>query len=525
MKARWLTPPGREEILGGPALRTMIRIGTPAVLSSVLFTLYNLTDAFFIGLLPGGTPQAVMAGIQISWPFVWFLVSFIGGFGGAVVTALVAQNVGANRPEEANLALNQMFTVGVAASVVLGAAGYAFMPHVLSVFVHEPAVTHQASLYMRVIFLGLPTMMIPQLFSGALQATGDTLTPLLFTLIGVLLNIPLDAALVLGLWGFPQLGITGAAIATVIAQGVSSAIFLALFLRGHGCLRLERKLLKVRGEWLGKTFLIGLPAAIGNSSVALGFVVMMSTIGNLQNAVSALSGYGIADRLFGLLFIATDGLGIGITTMIGQALGAGLRDRTREVARKGMQALFLIVVAEAAFVYFARMPLLRIFIHGDSAGAMDSLREGGRFIELFAASMPFLSAFFAAQAVYRGSGHNVPSMVLGVLRLWVFRIPLSLYFAFVLGMGSDGVWIGMSASNVLSGLVAIGYLAWGRGWQQARIDPAVDPEGAEEPAERSPAEPTPTPAPDLVPVHDFASAPERKTLWQRLSLRRWFRSS
>ncbi|MCX6100942.1 MAG: MATE family efflux transporter [Candidatus Bipolaricaulota bacterium] len=518
MKIGWLTPPGREEILGGAALRTMFRIGAPAVLSSVLFTLYNLTDAFFIGLLPGGTPQAVMAGIQISWPFVWFLVSFIGGFGGAVVTALVAQNVGANRPEEANLALNQMFTVGVAASVVLGAVGYAFMPSILGGFVHEPSVTLQASLYMRVIFLGLPTMMIPQLLSGALQATGDTLTPLAFTLVGVLINIPLDAMLVLGLWGFPQLGITGAAIATVIAQAVSSAIFLAVFTRGRGCLRLERKLLKVRGEWLGKTFVIGLPAAFGNSSVALGFLVMMVGIGKLDNAVAALSGYGVADRVFGLLFIATGGLGVGLTPMIGQALGAGLHNRTREIARKGMQALFLIVVAEAAFVYVARMPLLRIFIHGDSTGALASLHEGARFIELFAASMPFLSAFFAAQAVYSGSGHNVPSMILGVLRLWVFRIPLSYVFAFVLRMGSTGVWIGMSASNVLSGLVAIGYLAWGRGWQQARITPPVDAEATDAPAEPIPVDPT------LVPVVGFASA-ERKTIWQRLSLRRWFRSS
>jgi putative MATE family efflux protein len=518
MKIGWLTPPGREEILGGAALRTMFRIGAPAVLSSVLFTLYNLTDAFFIGLLPGGTPQAVMAGIQISWPFVWFLVSFIGGFGGAVIAALVAQNVGANRPDEANLALNQMVTVGIAASVVLGAVGYAFMPSILGAFVHEPAVTLQATLYMRVIFLGLPTMMIPQLFSGALQATGDTLTPLLFTLVGVLLNIPLDAALVLGLWGFPQLGITGAAIATVIAQAVSSAIFLAVFVHGRGCLRLERKLLKVRREWLGKTLRIGVPAAIGNSSVALGFVVMMSAIGNLQNAVSALSGYGIADRLFGLLFIATDGLGIGLTTMIGQALGAGHLGRTKEVARRGMQALFLIVVAEAGFIYLARMPLLRIFIHGDSAGALASLHEGARFIELFAAGMPFLSAFFAAQAVYRGSGHNVPPMVLGILRLWGFRIPLSYVFAFALGMGSDGIWLGMSASNVLSGLVAIGYLAWGRGWQRARITPPVDAEATDAPAEPIPVGPT------LVPVYGFASA-ERKTIWQRLSLRRWFRSS
>lgn len=476
MNTRWLSPPGREEILGGPALRTMFRIGGPAVLAAVLHTAYNLTDAIFIGLLPGGAPQAVMAGIQISWPFVWFLVSFIGGFVGAVVTALVSQNVGARRPEAANVALNQLFTISVVASVVLGIVGFAFMPQVLRFFIHEPAVTEQASLYMRIIFLGLPTMMLPRLFSDALSATGDTLTPLLIILAGVLLNIPLDAALVLGLWGFPQLGIAGAAIATVIAQAVSTVIFLALFCRKRGVLHLDRAALKVQRAWVGKTFRIGLPAALGQSSVALGFVVMMVGIGKLGNAVAALSGYGVADRVFGLLFIATDGLGVGITTMIGQALGAGLLDRTREVARKGMQALFLIVVVEAAFVYFARVPLLRIFIHGDAAGAADSLREGIRFIELFAASMPFLSAFFAAQAIYRGSGHNVPSAILGILRLWVFRIPLSYVFAFVLGMGSDGVWIGMSASNVLSGLVALGYLAWKGGWQRSRIDPPTSEE-------------------------------------------------
>jgi putative MATE family efflux protein len=498
----------------------MFRIGGPAVLGAVLHTAYNLTDAFFVGLLPSGTPQAVMAGIQISWPFVWFLVSFVGGFGGAVVAALVSQNVGANRPKEANLALNQLFTASVAASVVLGVVGYFFMPLVLGAFVQEPTVTLQASLYMRVIFLGLPTMMIPQLFAGALQATGDTLVPLLITLVGVVINIPLDAALVLGLWGFPQLGITGAAIATVIAQAVSAAIFLALFLRGRGPLRLERPLLKLRREWLWKTFRIGVPAALGNSSVALGFVVMMSGIGRLENAVAALSGYGVADRIFGLLFIATDGLGVGLTTMIGQSLGAGLLPRTREVARKGIQALFLIVVVEAAFVYIARMPLLRIFIHGSSAGAADSLREGARFIELFAAGMPFLSAFFAAQAIYRGSGHNVPSMILGILRLWVFRIPLSLAFAFVLNMGSDGVWLGMSASNVLSGLVALGYLAWKGGWQRSRVAPPVVDESAREAPPLVDAECRP------VSARDSTSASKGKEkVWYRRWVPRSFRSS
>jgi putative MATE family efflux protein len=359
-------------------------------------------------------------------------------------------------------------------------------------------------------------MMIPQLFSGALQATGNTLTPLLVTFVGVALNIPLDGAFVLGWWGFPQLGIAGAAISTVIAQTVSMVIFFVLFLRKCGVLYLDRSALKLRTAWIPKTLRIGLPAALGNSSVALGFVVMMVGIGKLDNAMAALSGYGVADRVFGLLFIATDGLGIGLTTMIGQSLGAGLMSRTREVARKGIQALLLIVVVEAAFVYFARVPLLRIFIHGDAVGAAESLREGTRFIELFAASMPFLSAFFAAQAIYRGSGHNVPSMILGFLRLWFFRIPLSFIFAYVLGMGSDGVWIGMSASNVLSGLVALGYIAWKGGWQRSRIGPPVADEA---PAEASADEPP------VVVCGCALAPPRRESPWYRRWFLRWFRSS
>ena len=521
MRTGWLTPPQREEILNGPAVRTMVRIGAPAVLAAVLHTAYNLTDAFFVGLLPTGTPQAVMAGIQVSWPFVWFLISFVGGFGGAVIAALVSQNVGANRPEEANLALNQMFTVGLVASVVLGVVGFTFMPLILGVFVQEPEVTHQAAMYMRIIFLGLPVMMIQRLLAGALQATGDSVLPLLITLVGVVINIPLDGALVLGWWGLPQLGITGAAIATVVAQVASAAIFLAIFFKGRGALRLERALLRVQRDWLAKSLRIGVPAAIGNSSVAFGFVVMMTGIGRLPNAVAALSGYGVADRVFGLLFIATDGLGVGLTTMIGQSLGAGLHDRTREVARKGMQALFLIVVLEAAFVYFARMPLLQIFIRGDSAGALDSLREGARFIELFAAGMPFLSAFFAAQAIYTGSGHNMPSMILGILRLWVFRIPLSFVFAFWLGMGSDGVWLGMSASNVLSGLVAIWYLVRRKQWQRARIQL---PASEAEPAGSRPV-PTPEPTEPAGVAYGSASAPVRRETWVRRLFSRSSRSS
>ena len=454
-----------SEIVGGPIVPTMIRIGGPAVLSSLLFTLYNLADAFWIGRLPTGS-AAVMAGIHVSWPFVWFVISFVAGFGGAAVTALVAQNIGAGRPKEANLAINQLFMIAVGASVVLGALAYAYTGSFLAVLVSDGAVVDQAAIYLRVIFLGLPTMILPGLMTYAFSATGDTVTPLFVNGSGVLLNMILDPLLVLGLGGAPQLGILGAAVATVISQGVTTLVFLALFCKGHGGLKLDTSALRPRGSWVRRAVRIGLPAALGQSSVALGYVVVMGIIGRLDNAAVTLAGYGIADRIFGTLFIVTDGLGIGLTTMIGQALGAGLSNRARDTLRAGFKTLIAIVCAEAIFLWLARRPLVALFIPGQT----EVIREGARLIELFAIGMPFLSAFFAADAVYRGAGHTKPMMVVAFLRLWIIRIPLSYLLAFPVGWQADGVWLGMSLSNVVSGLVAAALLA-GRGWQRSVVTP------------------------------------------------------
>ena len=157
----------------------MAKIGGPAVVSSLLFTLYNLADAFWIGRLPTDHAGTVMAGIQISWPFIWFIISFVAGFGGAAVSALVAQYIGANRHAEARFAFNQLVTLAAVSGVVLGVIGVLLTPHILTLLIKESQVSYEAGLYLSVIFLGLPTMVLPGLFYHAYSATGDTVTPLL----------------------------------------------------------------------------------------------------------------------------------------------------------------------------------------------------------------------------------------------------------------------------------------------------------------------------------------------------------
>jgi len=443
----------------------MVRIGIPAVFSSLIATLYNLADAAWIGRLPEGA-EAVLAGIQVSWPFIWFIVSFVAAFAGAAVTALVAQYIGAGRPKQANYAMNQLFTVSVISGFVLGALGFFLVEPIVSLLVSDLAIAVQASAYLRVIFLGLPTMMLPGVFYSAYSATGNTLTPLLVNLIGTGLNAVIDPFFILG-WGpFPQMGILGAAYATVIGQGIATIIFLFLFSRRKQMLHFDRSALRVKWQWMTKAVRIGFPAAIGSSTVALGFVVLMGIIGRLDNGAAALAGYGAADRIFGFLFIATNGLGLGLTTVIGQAIGAQTMDRARLAMKKGVSTLFVILIVETLLVWLARRPLLAIFL----PNSPDAFQAGSRFIELFAIGMPFLGAFFSAEAIYRGSGHNKPVMWLGLLRLWGLRLPLSWLFGVFFAMGSDGVWIGMSLSNVISGIVAVFFLI-SKGWQRSVIEP------------------------------------------------------
>ena len=457
----------REEILNGPIIRTMVRLGWPGMVMGLLQTLYNLADAFWIGHLPPEESGPSVAAIQISWPVVWLLISFIAGYSGAAGSALISQYTGAKRSEEANLACGQIFSLSFLSGLLIGATGFLLSPYILPLLVRAGEVTEIAIVYIRIIFLGMPFLFTPYLFYFTLAAYGDTVTPMLVNGAGVLLNITLDPFLIFGLGPLPKLGVFGAALATVIAQGFASIAALTILFRRRRGLKLSLPALRLRLSWVKKILRIGVPAAVGQSGTALGFVLLMAIIGRVPNPTVALAAYGIGDRIFSLLFIAVEGLGVGLMTILGQSLGAELPKRAGEVVRKGTMTMFLILVVEAAVIWLARRPLMEFFIPGRE----DVIAEGVRFITVFVAAMPFFGVFAAVNSIFRGSGHNVPTMILEIARLWALRLPLSYLFAFPLGFGSTGVWVGMAISNFLSALMAVALLSTGI-WKRKVIEKA-----------------------------------------------------
>lgn len=438
----------RKEILTGSPLKTMFLLSLPVMISQFLHTLYHLADTFWLGHLPPSDSGAAVAGLQISWPVIWFLIALSFGFGIAGI-ALISQYTGAGENDNANLVSNQLLSLSIIFGLVVSISGVIFTPYLIPLITKSVTVAKSAIIYLRLIFFGMPFIFIAFTFQSILSAKGDTVTPMYINLFTVSLNLILDPMLIFGWWRFPHLGVKGAALATIICQAISAFIALYFLIRGIKGIKISIPNLIPDLKWLSQIFKIGLPAAIGHSTTALGFVLMMGIIGRVNNAEAVIAGFGVGDKMINIIFIVVGGFGTAIVTLIGQNLGANLMTRVKEIARKSLYTITLITLFEAALVFILKIPLFHLFI----PNRPDIIQEGIHFLTIFSIGIPFFGFVSAVTALFRGSGHNFQPMLIDMIRLWGLRIP----FAYFLGnqFGSTGIWWGMAISNILSALIAL----------------------------------------------------------------------
>ncbi|MGB9793489.1 MATE family efflux transporter [Caldisericum exile] len=453
----------REEILTGNPIRIMFQLGLPIMITQIFFTFYNMADTFWLGHLPPTESGSAVAGLQVAFPIIWFLISFTLGFGFAG-TAFVSQYTGANDQKNANRAASQVLAFLTLAGIVVSVIGFFIMPAVARFITNARNISDTAIKYMRVYVIGVPFLFISAAFQNILSAKGDNVTPMEVSLITNTLNIILDPFLIFGWWIFPRLTVVGAAIATVFTEAIAAIIAIYFLMKGTKGVKISLSDLKIDLQWFSRIFKIGFPAAVGNSGTSLGFVVLTALIGRLPNAEIALSAYGIGDRAIHIIFVVVDGIGAAIVTMIGQNLGAGLIDRAEEIAKAGIKLEFVITLIESALIFAIRNAIFIIFIPGNIA----VIQEGSKFLTIFILGLPFFGLFSAISGVFRGSGHNVEPMVGDLLRLWGLRLPLSYILSRY--FGSTGIWWGMTLSNVIAALVLYVFFTFGK-WKVPIIKP------------------------------------------------------
>ncbi|HDD25473.1 MAG TPA: MATE family efflux transporter, partial [Acidilobales archaeon] len=433
----------RERILGGSIISTILWLAWPIVLANIVNISYNLVDAFWLGKIG----KEAFGAPTVSWPLIMLFHSLGMGFSGAGI-ALISQYVGSNNFEMANKSASQLVSFMLIMSSIIAIGGYISSPTILALMGVPHDVYPLAVSYIRIIFMGMPIVFMGFTFITIANSLGDTRTPTVLNIASSIANMILDPILIFGLFGLPPLGVVGAAIATVISRSIISIVGTYLLLHGFRGIRLDYRYFRLEGWWICKVSSIGAPLAIQRSSTALGFTIMMSIVSRFGS--SALAAYGVSIRVIDVLQAFTWGINRATSIMVGQNLGAKLYERARRVANVSTLLTILTLTAGSLIILLMRDWVIKVFIDNPEVVA-----EGVRLLTIFTPSIPFFGLFFMGGGIATGSGHTRFFALVSVIRLWVLRIGLSILLALILNLGTIGIWIAMTLSNIGAGTLSL----------------------------------------------------------------------
>jgi putative MATE family efflux protein len=461
-----VSTPSDDSLTSGDLARPMFALAWPIVATQLLQVAYNLADTLWLGRF---STDAVAA-ISLAFPLIFLFISIGGGFNVAGST-LVAQYTGADSAGNAGTVAGQTIGFLTLIAVTVGIAGYATTTPLLALLPSSPATAGQvvplAAEYMRVFFAGLPFLFGFFVFSSLMRGYGNTRAPMLVMALSVFVNVVIDPVLIFGVGPVPRLGVTGAALATVISRGIATVIGLYVLLATDAGPTVSLADFRPRYEYVRKIVTVGVPSAAEQSASALGFITLTAIVVTFQPEVVAA--FGLGNRLVSLVFLPALGLGRATNTIVGQNLGAGKPDRAERAVwlAVGVATAVMLVVAVGAWLFAE--PVVNLFIAtGTDAGA-ETIRFGGEYLRTRAVEFGFIGLLQVTLGAYRGAGNTTTALAFSLIALWVGRVPIVYGLAVVSNFGPAGIWIGMAAGQILGAVAAGAWFTRGT-WKEAVID-------------------------------------------------------
>jgi len=464
---------GEDSITEGGLVRPLFRLAWPIVAIQLLQVTYNVADTLWLGRLSANAVGA----LSLAFPLVFLMISVAGGFTTAG-SILVAQYTGAESEGSAGEVAGATLAFVGGLSMVLGLAGFLLTADLLAILPSSAGTTADivplAADYMRIFFLGMPALFGFFIFTSLMRGYGDTKTPMRIMFVSVFLNVILDPILIFG-WGpVPDLGIEGAAYATVFSRGVATVLGLYVLFVARAGPAVELPHLVPDLGYVWEIIHIGVPSSLEQSMSALALITLTAMV--VTFAPPVVAAYGLGNRLVSLIFLPAVGLGRATNTMVGQNLGAkqsGRAERAVYLATgTGAVVLFLAAVVAAA----VPEPIVGVFITTGTEDATRTIEFGSEYLRIRSVEFTFIAVMQVLLGAYRGAGNTKTALAFSVLALWIGRVPTVYYLAFVAGLGPRGIWIGMALGNIVG---AIGAGLWFlRGtWKEAVIEEEPDGPG------------------------------------------------
>ena len=446
----------RQDFTVGSLDRAILLLSVPMVLEMVLQSLFAVVNVFWVARLGANAVAAV--GLTESVLTLGFAVAI--GLSSAT-TAMVARRIGEKDRAGAAVAAVQSIVLGLAVSAIMGVGGYLLAPHLLRMMGASPQILDFGIGYAQVAFVGSGVLLLLAVNNAIFRGAGDAVVAMRVLWFSNIINLILDPCFIFGLGPFPQLGVTGAAVATFIARSIGVAFQAYLLVRGTERIHILRQQIRIDLAVLLRLLRVSLTGILQFAVPNIGWIGVVRIVSIF--GAEAVAGCTIAIRAIVFFLLPSWGLNRAAATLVGQNLGAKQPDRAEASVWRtgfynmlflGVVGIFSVIFSEHIIGLFTDDPVvkplgasfLRILSYGNIA---------------YAYGMVILQAF-------NGAGDTVTPTWVVLFGCWILEIPLAYWMAVPVGLGPEGVFIAHVIANAAIAVASIVLFRRGN-WKRKRI--------------------------------------------------------
>lgn len=431
-----MTKPNENKMGTMPIPKLMLNMSLPAILSMMVQAMYNIVDSIFVSKIG----EEALTAVSLAFPIQLIIIACFLGIGTGV-NSLISRKIGEKDMDSATNAAEHGFMLSGILYIIIVVIGIFLANNFFSLFTEDVTIISYGTAYIRIIMFFSFGRMFAQAGMSTLQGTGEMVKPMKAQLIGAISNIILDPILIFGLLGFPAMGVSGAAIATVTAQIISMIYIMVVLFRQDNYIKLDLKKFKFSSSITKQIMFVGLPVAVmqGLSSVMLtGLNLVLASFS--ETAVAVM---GVYYKLQSFVFMPIFGLAQGTMPIIGYNFGARNKERLISTLKIGIGvAVAFMTVGMLAFQLFP-VRLLALF---NSTHEMTEI--GVVAFRVISLGYPLAAAAIMLSVSFQGMGDAYISLIVSFTRQIIVLLPA----AYILGKisGLNAVWFGFLISEVVS---------------------------------------------------------------------------
>ncbi|MEQ3281430.1 MATE family efflux transporter [Finegoldia magna] len=447
-----------EFITNGNITDVIFKLSIPLMISNLIKTLYGITDGIYVAQISSEDYAAT----SFTWPVLYLFIAV--GLGVSVAaTSLMSQRLGARKLKDCSVYAVHTLILTTVLGVIFSILGVITAPFIVRWMGATGSFEYKSYIFLAINSVGLLFDMIFFGYQSILNSQGRTKSMTIISTISSVTNVVIDPFFifdnVLGIPGL-NMGLAGAAWATVLSK-VLLVVFAIIVVKKESEIEVSFKNFKLDMGIIKHIFSIAIPASLGSSGEAIGFTVLNGFIQSY--GTTTLAAFSMGNRLSDIFNQGAIGIGMALTSITGQNIGAGKKERSKDIFKRANIIITFFSLASAIIILLFKDQLLSIFIKDRSD--IELWRQASEYMYFSAIITFFMGYFSAINGFFQGVGKTKLTMYLSLARLWVLRLPLIMILKSLTNLGSTGIWISMLVSNALT--VIVGFIIYKRGrWER-----------------------------------------------------------